>query len=1063
DGSCKETQKPAGTPCTDGNACTSGDTCAAGTCGGKAIVCDDKNPCTTDKCDIKTGACGFTPNTSSCDDGNKCTETDVCKAGKCGGKAKVCNDNNPCTDDACQAADGKCASKAKPNGTDCDDGSVCSEADVCANGTCGGKAIKCDDNNPCTNDSCDKVKGCQTAPNTKACNDDDPCTEGDICGKGACQPGSKKKACKDDNVCTDDTCIKGKGCAFPTNTATCDDGNKCTDADVCGKGTCAGKAKSCDDNNPCTTDSCDKAKGCVNTNNTLACEDGTVCTKSDKCDGKGKCIAGAKIKCADGNPCTTDSCDAKKGCVFPALKDGTDCDDGNGCTTGDKCTKAKCAGKGKSCDDDNPCTADSCANDKCSYKNTTGPCNDGDTCTQVDSCDGQGKCVGKSPIACNDKNVCTDDTCINGVGCSFKANTKTCDDGAWCTEKDACKDGKCGGSKKACSDGNGCTVDVCSNDLSKCLNLNSANGSKCDDSNKCSTADACDGKGACKGKEVVCDDGNPCTIDKCAATTGSCVFTLSTTACKSRTVPFIEHIDYKDPDWFGSSNSTGVNWATDATPHKLTGNASLNFNNGKTYASGTKTVSGQAVSTFFVDATAIKAGAMTLAFWSFNGIDTKEVPGSLDKGAQLDGRYVELSTDGFKTVTQFALDSNLNKNKWVLEALDISALKGKKFQVRFRFDSKDGGTNNGAGWHIDTLDVYAGPVVGLKAGGVFTEPFLASNPNGWQFTAPLKGTKSAFAIDKTPAAPGGFGGTESLNFNNGTGYDDKAKVGGEAWSPVLDLTAVAGKNVTLWFKTWNDVGDSGNNWDKRFVEVTDNAFVKVQETQMANAKNWKKGWIWAFVDLSEFAGKKVRLRLRFDSVDAQFNTGTGWFVDDMIIDTRPMAAYSAMIHCSATNLFTIGNANKTGASWAVDASGIKPQSADCSLNFNDGKNFACPSGASKVQGTATTVAFSVPKPKTTGAKTFLTFSSYQDVESSLKYDRIKVVATGTKDGAKPVVKKWTVVKSAENLKKWRNHKYDISALHGLEVTVRFAFDSVDCVSNTGTGAAIDDIMVRADK
>ncbi len=1052
--------------CDDGNTCTENDQCADGKCGaGKEIACDDKNPCTTDTCDSKTGSCAFIANTAGCEDGNKCTTGDACADGKCAGKAVVCDDSNPCTDDSCQASDGKCGAKAKADGVKCDDGSVCSEADVCGAGKCGGKAIKCDDDNPCTDDSCDATKGCQSAPaaGTKPCDDADPCTDGDSCGKGSCQPGTKAKVCADDNVCTDDSCIKGKGCAFKANVAKCDDGNACTAPDVCAKASCGGAATSCDDSNPCTTDSCDKAKGCLHANNTAACEDGTVCTKADKCDGKGKCVPGAKIACADGNPCTTDSCDAKKGCVFPILKDGAVCDDQNGCTTGDKCTTGKCGGVGKSCDDDNPCTADSCADNKCSYKNTTGACNDGNTCTQVDTCDGAGKCIGKSPIACDDKNLCTDDSCINGVGCSFKANTKACDDGAWCTDKDTCKDGKCAGAKKDCGDANDCTIDLCSDELKKCLTIAAANGAKCDDGGKCSTNDACDGEGTCKGVAVVCDDGNPCTVDKCDAKGGACVFTLSATICKGRAVPFIEHIDYKDPDWFGSSNSKAVVWAADATPLKLTGNASLNFNNGTTYLSGTQTVSGAAVSTFLIDASKITAGAMTFAFWSYNGVDPAETPGDLTKGAQLDGRFVEFSVDGFNTVTSFALDGNLNKATWVLEALDISSFKGKKFQVRFRFDSKDGGSNKGAGWHVDTVDVYAGPIVTVKQGGTFEEPFLASNPNGWQFTTPLTGTKSAFAIDKTPAAPGGFGGTESLNFNNGVGYDDKARVSGEAWSPVIDLRGVTGKTATLWFKSWNDVGDSGATWDQRFVEVTDLAFTKVNSTQMSNAMNWKKGWVWSFVDLSDFVGKRVRMRFRFDSKDASFNAGTGWFIDDLTLDTRPLAPYASMLHCSATNLFTIGNATTTGARWAVDATGIAPKSPDCSLNFNDGKNFVCPTGATKMQGTATTASFSVPTPATTGAKTFLSFSSYQDVETGLAYDRIKVVATGTKTGATAVVKTWTVDKKAENLKKWRDHTYDISALHGREVTVRFEFDSTDCVSNATAGVAIDDIMVRADK
>src|SRR6185436_8263488 len=48
----------------------------------------------------------------------------------------------------------------------------------------------CNDNNPCTNDSCVPGTGCVNANNTSACTDNNPCTLGDTCSGGACVPGS---------------------------------------------------------------------------------------------------------------------------------------------------------------------------------------------------------------------------------------------------------------------------------------------------------------------------------------------------------------------------------------------------------------------------------------------------------------------------------------------------------------------------------------------------------------------------------------------------------------------------------------------------------------------------------------------------------------------------------------------------------------------------------------------------------------------------------------------------------------------------------------------------------
>src|SRR5712692_8255561 len=68
------------TNCDDGNPCTI-DSCSANICTHTPKVCNDNNSCTTDSCDPGTGACVFTPNNNSCDDGSACTTNDTCSNG----------------------------------------------------------------------------------------------------------------------------------------------------------------------------------------------------------------------------------------------------------------------------------------------------------------------------------------------------------------------------------------------------------------------------------------------------------------------------------------------------------------------------------------------------------------------------------------------------------------------------------------------------------------------------------------------------------------------------------------------------------------------------------------------------------------------------------------------------------------------------------------------------------------------------------------------------------------------------------------------------------------------
>lgn len=169
--------------CNDNNACTT-DACNAGSCVNTPVSCDDGNPCTVDACDSVNG----------------CSHTPI-----------VCNDNNPCTTDTCVG--GSCQFTPVANGTGCSDGNACNGAETCQAGACTpGTPPNCNDNNPCTIDSCDNINGCQHV----AIANGTPCPNGTVCdGAETCQNG-----------------VPTAGTAL-----TCDDGLFCNGAESCNAGT----------------------------------------------------------------------------------------------------------------------------------------------------------------------------------------------------------------------------------------------------------------------------------------------------------------------------------------------------------------------------------------------------------------------------------------------------------------------------------------------------------------------------------------------------------------------------------------------------------------------------------------------------------------------------------------------------------------------------------------------------------------------------------------------------------------------------------------------------------
>ena len=473
--------------CDDGNACTLGDLCTGGGCqaGAGLVLCDDENPCTSESCDSELG-CVYQSNTVPCDDGDPCTLNDQCANGEClAGAGANCDDGNPCTDDLC-GDDGACQHVS--NEADCDDGNACTLGDHCAAGNCVHSAlVQCDDEDLCTNDSCDPGLGCLQLFNQAFCDDGDVCTLGDKCALGVCTGGALQ-TCNDGNPCTDDSCDPDDGCQYLPNQAECDDSNACTSADHCAGGACKGGAQiACDDDNICTGDSCDIELGCVYEFNAVPCDDGDLCTMGENCD-LGDCTGGGPVNCNDGDVCTDDLCQPEVGCTHEL--NNAPCSDGNACTENDQCGGGICSPGGLlDCDDENVCTADSCDSVAgCEYAPADGDCEDGNQCTVNDTC-GDSQCQPGDPEVCNDGNGCTDDSCAPQSGCVFVPNNDGCSDGNACTDGDTCEGGACvSGDALTCDDGKTCTSDSC-NPNSGCLYANVANYTDCGGGKVCIDGD----------------------------------------------------------------------------------------------------------------------------------------------------------------------------------------------------------------------------------------------------------------------------------------------------------------------------------------------------------------------------------------------------------------------------------------------------------------------------------------------------------------------------------------------------------------------------------------------
>ncbi|MBM4352265.1 MAG: hypothetical protein FJ109_00495 [Deltaproteobacteria bacterium] len=493
---CTNEQLDSGS-CSDGNPCTVADHCVAGVCTGDPVECDDQNPCTQNLCTDK-GGCEYPPQPGQCDDGDPCTVGDQCAAGECGGTPVTCD---------CQT-DSDCAAL--------EDGDLCNGTPLCDKAALPfqcrvepGSVVTCPEATGvgaiCLSPSCDPGAGkCGFVPDHEGlvCDDTDLCTAGSTCATGKCEGGTPVN-CNDGSPCTDDACDPMQGCLHTHNFAPCNDDDACTVSDACANGQCAGgKLLDCNDGNPCTDDSCDPKIGCLHAPNSAGCTDGNACSQGDSCKG-GQCIPGLPLVCDDGNVCNgLESCSPASGCL---------------------------EGKALSCDDGNVCDGkETCDPKKGCLAGVPLQCDDGDACNGVETCLPGAGCAKGKALDCDDDNPCTDDSCDPKAGCKHAYNSVGCDDANSCTQGEACVQGKCsGGAAVSCNDSNLCTDDGCDPAVGCTHKINQA---PCNDGNLCTINDHCHLAGCIGGEALPCNDGNACTTDSCDPKAG-CQFKAAAGAC----------------------------------------------------------------------------------------------------------------------------------------------------------------------------------------------------------------------------------------------------------------------------------------------------------------------------------------------------------------------------------------------------------------------------------------------------------------------------------------------------------------------------------------------------
>lgn len=154
--------------------------------------------------------------------------------------------------------------------------------------------------------------------------------------------------------------------------------------------------------------------------------------------------------------------------------------------------------------------------------------------------------------------------------------------------------------------------------------------------------------------------------------------------------------------------------------------------------------------------------------------------------------------------------------------------------------------------------------------------------------------------DGTPAfVPGGPSrtGPNSLNYNNGTGYDSPGTSNtGVVYSPWVSLAGLASPTLSFWcnFHTQPGSEDAASMRDQRQVAIVPgNSYPLINETlgvtnggPTLGACSGMGTWHRHVVPLNPAWGV-VQVAFVFATVDALDNDNGGWFIDDFAVSEPP--------------------------------------------------------------------------------------------------------------------------------------------------------------------------------
>ncbi|MGB9590042.1 MAG: hypothetical protein ACPL68_04075, partial [Candidatus Hydrothermia bacterium] len=284
-----------------------------------------------------------------------------------------------------------------------------------------------------------------------------------------------------------------------------------------------------------------------------------------------------------------------------------------------------------------------------------------------------------------------------------------------------------------------------------------------------------------------------------------------------------------------------------------------------------------------------------------------------------DSGWVEVSTDNGSTWLKASPSYRGTSAGWVKTTLDISSYASSQFKFRFRFKSDFSIVY--PGWYVDSVRITGGTLTTVRSWD-----FEADSGNFAANPAATRTNKNEWAWGAPPGVIGAHSGSRCWGTDLSGTYENSA---------VMVLRAPV-QNVSAWPRVIIDF------WHWRDAETADTSIVEVSSdggvTWNRVATYTATFRYWRAETLNVSAYKSANFTFRFVLKTDAFTADTGWYIDDVELDTipptmvpitwSPIKVSQGYVACYIENTTTDGYGTITAA---TDT--LHPRGPDISLLF----------------------------------------------------------------------------------------------------------------------------------